>query len=224
MLEIINKISNLDIRECVSNGELEIIYNLLSSIAHNDMKCIEIGSWKGCSTSIIATIVRQYKNSKLYCIDHWMGNLNTGHIKEAENNVIYNIFLNNMKKLELLDVIEIIKSDSHTPANRFDNESIDFIFIDADHTYDFFKKDILLYWPKLKVNGIMCGHDSSVFYSKSNDNIKCIIDKNKNVNYVNSMHCGIVLSLYELFNDDYILHLGGNIWSKVKDESCLLIK
>ena len=42
---------------------------------------------------------------------------------------------------------------------HFADESIDFIFIDADHTYESVKKDIELWTPKVKHEGIILGHD-----------------------------------------------------------------
>ncbi len=39
------------------------------------------------------------------------------------------------------------------------NEEIDFIYIDGNHEYDYVKKDIELYWKKLKKDGVIGGHD-----------------------------------------------------------------
>jgi Methyltransferase domain len=36
---------------------------------------------------------------------------------------------------------------------------LDFVFIDANHEYDFVTQDIALYWPKIKPGGFLCGHD-----------------------------------------------------------------
>ena len=37
--------------------------------------------------------------------------------------------------------------------------SLDLVFIDAEHTYKSTKEDILLWFPKVKKGGILCGHD-----------------------------------------------------------------
>jgi predicted O-methyltransferase YrrM len=36
---------------------------------------------------------------------------------------------------------------------------LDLVFIDANHSYDYVKKDIIKYTPKLKENGLLTGHD-----------------------------------------------------------------
>jgi len=39
------------------------------------------------------------------------------------------------------------------------NEEIDFIYIDGNHECEYVKKDLELYWKKMKKGGIMAGHD-----------------------------------------------------------------
>lgn len=41
----------------------------------------------------------------------------------------------------------------------YKNESIDFVFIDGDHSYEGVKKDIELWLPKIKKTGFISGHD-----------------------------------------------------------------
>jgi hypothetical protein len=59
------------------------------------------------------------------------------------------------------DGVEItdIKSISWEAANLFEDNSVDFVFIDADHSYESVKKDIKNWLPKIKKNGIIAGHD-----------------------------------------------------------------
>jgi len=38
-------------------------------------------------------------------------------------------------------------------------ENIDFIYVDGNHEYSYVKKDLNLYWKKLKKGGIISGHD-----------------------------------------------------------------
>lgn len=53
----------------------------------------------------------------------------------------------------------IIKSDSISAATWVQEASLDFVFIDADHSYEGCKRDIEIWYPKLKADGLLSGHD-----------------------------------------------------------------
>lgn len=55
--------------------------------------------------------------------------------------------------------VKIIRDYSHNAAQQFDNGFFDFIYIDANHTFNGCYQDVVDWWPKLKVGGVMCGHD-----------------------------------------------------------------
>jgi predicted O-methyltransferase YrrM len=52
-----------------------------------------------------------------------------------------------------------IQSLSERAADTFADGSLDLVFIDANHSYSFVKKDIEKYTPKLKADGLLTGHD-----------------------------------------------------------------
>lgn len=53
----------------------------------------------------------------------------------------------------------IIRADSVEAANEIPDGYLDFVFIDADHTYEGCKRDILAWLPKVRPGGIISGHD-----------------------------------------------------------------
>lgn len=73
-----------------------------------------------------------------------------------------------MRKLEL-DVCRraatyrgrclIFKGDTVEQAKRVQNRSLDFVFLDADHTEEGIRRDIEAWAPKVKKGGMVLGHD-----------------------------------------------------------------
>lgn len=53
----------------------------------------------------------------------------------------------------------VIKGLSVEVAEQFADGSVDFVFIDAEHTYDAVKADIEAWTRKVKPGGIIAGHD-----------------------------------------------------------------
>lgn len=53
----------------------------------------------------------------------------------------------------------IIHLESELAARGVEDGSLDFVFIDANHSYEGCKRDIEIWTPKLKPGGLLCGHD-----------------------------------------------------------------
>ena len=52
-----------------------------------------------------------------------------------------------------------VYKQSEVAVNDFPDEYFDYIYIDGEHLYDWVKRDIELWYPKLKTGGLMGGHD-----------------------------------------------------------------
>lgn len=57
------------------------------------------------------------------------------------------------------DVISPLRGYSVPMAEQVPNGTLDLAFIDAAHDFRSARADILAYWPKLKTNGVLAGHD-----------------------------------------------------------------
>jgi len=55
--------------------------------------------------------------------------------------------------------VKVIRATSEEAAPRFGNGTLDFVYIDADHSLDAARQDIALWAPKVKRGGILAGHD-----------------------------------------------------------------
>ena len=55
--------------------------------------------------------------------------------------------------------LEYIRDFSSEGVHKIEDESLDFIYIDARHDYRSMQEDLLIFWPKLKEEGIFAGHD-----------------------------------------------------------------
>jgi hypothetical protein len=143
--------------------------NLYSSIPiyfGEEAKFVEVGVWKGRSISYLAVeVINANKNQKIYAVDTWAGSeehidpSNTNFNPELLNDPdwLYNLYLQNIEPAK--DIITSIRKPSLEAVNDFEDESLDFVFIDAAHDYENVKADILAWLPKLKKTGILAGHD-----------------------------------------------------------------
>lgn len=65
-----------------------------------------------------------------------------------------------MKKLSSYgDNAIVMRSTSANAAPKVPDKSLDFVYIDADHSYDAVMLDIILWIRKIKNGGIISGHD-----------------------------------------------------------------
>lgn len=55
--------------------------------------------------------------------------------------------------------VKILQKYSMEAVKDFPDEYFDYIFVDADHTYEGISKDLTDWYPKVKKGGIFCGHD-----------------------------------------------------------------
>lgn len=58
-----------------------------------------------------------------------------------------------------LEFIRLIKAESHKAAEQFADKSVEFVFLDACHEYEYIAKDIDAWLPKIKQGGMISGHD-----------------------------------------------------------------
>jgi hypothetical protein len=189
-----------------------MLEKVVRTVAIPDMKILEVGTWKGLSTSVIAKVVAE-NNGTIYCVDTWGGNQGLGGIhSEPRYKDIFAIFRNNMKKLGVWHYIRPLYMDSFSAAEVLKDKYFDLIFIDGDHTFSVVKADILNFLPKLKAGGIICGDDCEWYFEQlDSDFVYQHKDKDIGIHESGkSGHCGVILALHEIFGKDFTLENNSN--------------
>jgi len=138
---------------------------LYSNVARRfpgNSKIVEVGVWKGKSVAYLAVeFLNQGKNIVIDCIDTFEGTEEESHSEDpiVKEGRLLEYFLENMKPVSAM--INAIQLPSLEACKLYEDESIDFIFIDASHIYENVSADIKAWYPKVKKKGIISGHDYS---------------------------------------------------------------
>lgn len=116
-----------------------------------NLKMLEIGSYKGESTSMFASsgIFKE-----IHCIEPFSGNEEANLIFNEDWKTVISEFNTNTR---YFNNIILHKDYSYNICNKFSDNYFDFIYIDAAHDYKNVKRDILMYLPKTK--HLIGGHD-----------------------------------------------------------------
>ena len=122
---------------------------------------VEVGCWKGRSAAFMAVEIHNSgKSIQFDCVDTWNGSL-TEDEHQADSCVrsgtLYEKFLSNTDRVK--HIITPKRGDSVAMASTYEDDSLDFVFLDGDHRYECVKADIEAWLPKVKVGGILAGHD-----------------------------------------------------------------
>ena len=132
------------------------LYDEIVKTFPSGSKFVEVGCWKGRSSSYLAVeIANSGKKIDFYCVDTWEGSIKHEGMDELSD--LYDIFIANMKPVE--KYYFPLKISSLGAVNKFEDKSLDFVFLDASHEYEDVKNDIKRWLPKIKLGGIISGHD-----------------------------------------------------------------
>lgn len=139
------------VSECPSNGVI-----------------VEVGSWKGKSTAYLGVeVINSGKSLQVYAVDTWKGSDEPAHLidRDCIAGTLYETFLSNMAPInKVREVVKPMRMTSLEGAAKFADKSLDYVFLDASHSYEDVKADILAWLPKIKPGGTLAGHDWSSYW------------------------------------------------------------
>ena len=133
------------------NFSFEDLYRYAAKTAEFG-QCVEIGVANGRSAAFLAVELINHCHVKpqLSLVELSHGNM------AAALSVLAPV-------MDKIDVRSLL-GNSWDMADAFPPASVDFVFVDGDHSYESVLKDIKAWLPKVRPGGILAGHD---FYSVS---------------------------------------------------------
>jgi predicted O-methyltransferase YrrM len=141
----------------------DVIIDLLKNKPHANGA--EIGVWKGQFTLKLLENLPDIK--QYYCVDSWAHYDDflkilkpTGEMATCNFDDIFIKYKKYVKKFE--HKIINLRMTSVEASKKVSDNSLDFVFIDANHAYEYIKEDILAWMPKVKKGGLISGHDYSI--------------------------------------------------------------
>lgn len=120
---------------------------------------LELGVGKGKFAQIYGSF---WKGDHIFLVDIW----------QKQDKKIYDDLENENSAKQLFAMCDtvrmtwqfpglfsVLKMDSERAASIFKDNYLDWIYIDANHRYEAIKKDLEIWWPKVKKGGFFGGHD-----------------------------------------------------------------
>lgn len=128
---------------------------LLKLLDLTDGVGVEVGVAAGWYST---AILNHTKLAKLYSIDRW--DRPVGTPLDAAHTSTIELYAEALDRLSQFGGrSQCIRLPSDEAVTLFADASMDFVYIDADHNYEGVLKDIQIWYPKVKPNGVFAGHD-----------------------------------------------------------------
>lgn len=144
----------------VTRRELDELFSLSCALP-TGARSLEIGSYLGASSQVIAAGVRR-AGGKLYCVDTWMNETMPEGVRDT-----FSEFSTNTKFAS--DVVVPIRkrSDQLSEADFREIGALNFAFIDGDHSYKGVSTDFEIVSEHINLNSVVAFHDCRFFESVS---------------------------------------------------------
>lgn len=124
-----------------------------------------VGAEIGVHTGVFSRkILNTASPTRLYLIDPWLhmademysqsfygGDKVDQSVMDNRHDMVCRRFSGQIKD----GVVKVIRSDSVSAADTFEDDYLDFVYIDGDHSYDGVKADLESYAPKVKKGGLI---------------------------------------------------------------------
>jgi glycosyltransferase involved in cell wall biosynthesis/Tfp pilus assembly protein PilF len=126
----------------------------------NSLDLLEHGAEVGVQAGEFSKIIRSsWKGKYLHLIDRWRSDDNYKDIANIPDEKQKQLYYYVMDTFADDPGVFIYKMDSVFAARQFPDNYFDWVYIDADHSYNGCKNDLNAWYSKVKPGGIFAGHD-----------------------------------------------------------------
>ncbi len=117
---------------------------------------VEVGVLHGGFSEIILS---KWRGKEFWMVDLWQ-HQDPAVYREKTDDVDYEFKYHECLEKQQRDPrIHILLMDSVQAAQKFEDESLDWVYIDANHSYQSVLNDMDAWFPKVKAGGLFAGHD-----------------------------------------------------------------
>lgn len=117
---------------------------------------VEVGVWTG---EFSAMLRGSWRSGRIHLVDRWAyvpGYRDALNTSQETQDALYDEVC---ARFAADPSVMVHRADSTDSASTFADCSLDWVYIDADHSYEAVAADLRAWWPKVKVGGLIGGHD-----------------------------------------------------------------
>lgn len=114
---------------------------------------VEVGVEKG---KFSEALLQRNPDMKLYCVDAW--SLIPGYREHVSQEELDSFMAQAIERVSKYNGV-VIQGMSQEVVKQFEDESLDFVYIDANHDFKSVTEDVIEWGKKVRKGGIISGHD-----------------------------------------------------------------
>jgi len=122
---------------------------------HKPKVCVELGTWQGASAIPVARSIRRWGGT-VTCVDTWGGSVD--QLPTSLQPWMLLACVRNMTQAGVSGNIRLIPTTT-ADAALYWTEPIDYLYVDADHSYEGVMADLRAWVPHLEPGALLLGDD-----------------------------------------------------------------